>query len=341
MVGSREAAQFIHGPRCPLQAVVDLVEGVPVPIEVIYEPGPAIVIPPMGIGPTLRLGWQEPDTLLAEAEALAGRCDAAVVIVNQVASEGMDRDSLALPGDQDELVRRVAAANPHTIVVLNTPGAVLVPWLDDVAAVLAAWYPGERFGSALGRVLFGDVEPGGRLPLTFPHAREDLPGGDHGPEQAPTELYYDADGGIGYRAPGVRERGAVFAFGHGLGYADTVTDVTEAVVVDGCVRLGLAVTNTGVRDTVHVAQVYAEVAGAAPELVAVVRIPVAAGATASAQAVVGPAAFARWDARARGRVPVAGTHWLHVATASDQLGGEVSVLVRNGEVVEAASRELF
>jgi len=332
MVGSREAEQFIHGPHCPLQAVVDLVAGVPLTLEVSYEPGPAIVIPPMGVSPTLRLGWQEPDRLIAEAEQVAARCDAAVVIVNQVASEGMDRDGLALPGDQDELVRRVAAANPRTIVVLNTPGAVLLPWLDEVAAVLQVWYPGERFGSALGRVLFGEAEPGGRLPLTFPHEREDLPGGDHGPETVPTELDYDADGGIGYRAPGVRERGAVFAFGHGLGYARTTAEGTGAEVVGGRVRLQLRVANHSDRDSVHVAQAYAEVGGSAPELVAVVRVPVRAGGSATAEVVVGPDAFARWDAGVRRRVPVTGTHRLHVGTASDALGAEVTVTVAKGQL---------
>ena len=97
----------------------------------------------------------------------------------------MDRDGLELPGDQDELVARVAAVNPRTVVVLNTPGPVLMPWLDDVAAVLQVWYPGEQFGAALAAVLFGDEEPGGRLPLTFPRDRAHLPGGDVGPGDAP------------------------------------------------------------------------------------------------------------------------------------------------------------
>jgi beta-glucosidase len=336
MVGSREAEHFIHGPHCPLQAVVDLVAGVPVPIEVTYEPGPAIVIPPMGIGPTLRLGWQEPDGLLAEAEALAARCDAAVVIVNQVASEGMDRDGLALPGDQDGLVRRIAAANPRTIVVLNTPGAVLLPWLDDVASVLQVWYPGECFGSALGRILFGEAEPGGRLPVTFPHAREDLPGGDHGPDTVPTELDYEADGGVGYRAPGVRERGAVFAFGHGLGYSRTTGAVTAAAATSGTAEIALEVRNLGDRDTVHVAQVYAEVAGAVGELVAVVRVPVGAGGTATQSFVLGAEAFARWDARERRRVPVAGSHLLRVARSSADVGDPITISVADEGIVAAS-----
>jgi beta-glucosidase len=336
MVGSRESEQFIHGPHSPLQAVVDLVAGTPVALEIEWELGPALVIPPMGIGPTLRLGWQEPDGLIAEAEALAARCDAAVVIVNQVASEGMDRDGLALPGDQDELVQQVAAANPRTVVVLNTPGAVELPWLAEAAAVLQVWYPGERFGSALGRILFGDAEPGGRLPLTFPHAREHLPGGDHGPETVPTELDYDADGGIGYRAPGVREHGSVFAFGHGLGYADTTCRVSDAVAAGGAATFGLRVTNHGGRDTVHVAQLYAQVADEAPELVGIVRVPVAAGAVATARAEITADAFACWDGAARRRVPVAGVHRVFVGTASDAVGSAISVTVETEKIVAVA-----
>jgi beta-glucosidase len=88
----------------------------------------------------------------------------------------MDRDSLALPGDQDALVSAVAAANPRTVVVLNTPGPVLMPWLDEVAAVLQVWYPGEQFGTALAAVLFGDDDPAGRLPVTFPASPDQGPG---------------------------------------------------------------------------------------------------------------------------------------------------------------------
>lgn len=333
MVGFREAAQFMHGPPCPLQASLDLVAGTPVDLDLTWEPGPALVVPPLGLGPVLRLGWQEPDGLWEEAVALAGRSDAAVVLVNQASSEGMDRDSLDLPGDQDELVRRVAAANPRTVVVLNTPGAVGMPWLDEVAAVLQVWYPGERFGAALGAIVFGRAEPGGRLPLTFPRDRAHLPGGDHGPGTVAEALDYDRDGGIGYRAPGVREHGALFGFGHGLGYATTGCRVTAARVAGGAVELDLEVANAGDRDSVHVAQAFATTSGEAPELVAVRRIGVPAGATVGATLVVAASAFSRWDGAARRRLPVAGTHRLVVGTAADAPGEGVAVTIADGRVV--------
>lgn len=330
MVGSREAELFLDGPRYPLQARVDLTAGVPVELEIDYRPGPAIVIPPMGLGPTLRLGWQPPDQLIDEAVAVAAVADAAVVLVNQASGEGMDRDSLALPGDQDELVRRVAAANPRTIVVLNTPGAVLLPWLEDVAAVLQVWYPGERFGTALAAVLFGDAEPGGRLPLTFPHAREHLPGGDHGPETVPTELDYDADGGIGYRAPGVRGHGAAFWFGHGLGYARTTGRLVAATIEEGAVRLRVAVTNHGDRDTVGVVQVYAEVAGEAAELTAIARRPVPAQQTAEAEILVTADSFARWQQEQGRREPRDGRHRLRVSAHAGDPGEAVDIICEAG-----------
>jgi beta-glucosidase len=330
MVGARELEQFMHGPHYPMQVVVDLEAYVPALLQIDLDPGPAIVIPPMGLGPTIRLGWQPPDDLIQRAVEAAAGCDAAVVLVNAACGEGMDRDSLSLPGDQDKLVRLVAAANPRTVVVLNTPGAVLMPWLDDVAAVVQAWYPGERFGAALAAVLFGDAEPGGRLPLTFPRSRRHLPGGDHGPEAAPTELDYDADGGIGYRAPGVREHGALFAFGHGLGYAPTTCDVPAVSVVGAAIRVGLSIANHGGRDTIHVVQCYAEVAGEAAELVHVQRVPVAAGQVVETSATIGATAFARWDGQSPSRAAVEGRHILRVATSSTDPGTSIEVTIVDG-----------
>jgi beta-glucosidase len=106
--------------------------------------------------------------LIARAVAAARRARVAVVFANDVSSDGMDRPSLNLPGDQDRLIEAVAAANPRTIVVLHTGGPVLMPWRLKVAAILEAWYPGQQSGRAIAETLFGDVDPAGRLPVTFP-----------------------------------------------------------------------------------------------------------------------------------------------------------------------------
>ena len=332
MVGSREAEQFIHGPHYPLQAVVELRAGEPVDLDIDYQPGPAITIPPMALGPTLRLGWQPPYDLIDEAVAAAAHADAAVVLVTMASGEGMDRDSLALPGDQDELVRRVASVNPRTVVVLNTPGAVLMPWLDQVAAALQVWYPGERYGAALAAMLFGDAEPGGRLPLTFPRSREQLPGGDHGPATVPEQLDYDADGGIGYRSPGLLADGCAFPFGHGFGYAPTSHHLVGVDATDGRLLVRLTVSNEGDRDSTHVTQAYVTVGEDARELAAVLRTPVPAGARVSAVLELSAVAWARWSAEAGARRPVDGEHRLWLGTSSGALGECIVVRVEKGSI---------
>ena len=131
--------------------------------------------PMAGFGTFFQLVLEPPhgtdDEEMDAAVALAAGSDVAVVVVGttaEVESEGFDRSSLALPGRQDELVRKVAAANPRTVVVVNSGAPVLLPWADDVGAVLLTWFGGQEFGNALADVLLGEAEPGGRLPTTWP-----------------------------------------------------------------------------------------------------------------------------------------------------------------------------
>src|SRR5207302_5881665 len=112
-------------------------------------------------------------------------------------SEGYDRDTMVLPGRQDELVSRVAAANPNTVVVVNSGMPVLMPWADEVAAVIQSWFPGQAFGEALADVLSGAAEPGGRLPLSFPRVEADSPVLDATPQAG--VLAYDEGLLVGYR----------------------------------------------------------------------------------------------------------------------------------------------
>jgi len=256
--GAREAIRFIDGPSYALQTVIPLVAGRPVSILVEYETGPALAVEEFGLRPTVRLGWQPPDSLIDDAAALAARCDAAVVIVNQASGEGMDRQSLALPGDQDRLITAVAHNNPRTVIVLNTPGPTLMPWLDEVAAVLQVWYPGEQFGTALARVLFGDEDPGGRLPVTFPaHAGQ-------GPVQA-VEQYPGIDGVatytedilVGYRFFAANNQQPSFPFGHGLSFARFgYEDLTIRRPRPGEIHVSFGIVNTAPRPGHEVAQLY-------------------------------------------------------------------------------------
>ena len=122
--------------------------------------------------------FDDDDAELERAVELAREADVAIVVVGttaEVESEGFDRTTLALPGRQDELVRRVNEAQPRTIVVVNSGAPVLLPWLDEVPAVLLCWFPGQEAGNALADVLLGAAEPGGRLPMTWPASEDGLP----------------------------------------------------------------------------------------------------------------------------------------------------------------------
>jgi beta-glucosidase len=197
---------------------------------------------------------------LEQAVALAADADVAVVVVGtteEVESEGFDRDTLALPGRQDELVRRVAAVNPRTIVVVNSGAPVLLPWAHQVAAVLVAWFPGQEFGNALADVLLGDREPGGRLPTVWPAAEH-----EHLPSTRPVDgrLVYDESihvGSSGYDRAGIQP---AFYLGHGLGYTTwEYLDVTAPSHLDpdGEATVHVRVRNTGTRPGREVVQVYA------------------------------------------------------------------------------------
>lgn len=205
----------------------------------------------------MTLGYGAPlaadDDLLAEAEQVAAASDVAIVVVGtteEVESEGFDRADLVLPGRQDELVRRIAAVNPRTIVVVNAGSPVELPWAEDVAAVLLTWFPGQEAGHALADVLLGTAEPGGRLPTTWPALASDCPVLSTRPVDG--MVRYDEGVFIGYRA---WERSAIaprYPFGHGNGY--TTWDY-ERITVDGD-QVSVTVRNSGARPGREVVQVY-------------------------------------------------------------------------------------
>jgi len=151
--------------------------------------------------------------------SLAASADVAVVCVGLTSSEGGDRPSLALPLEQDALVRAAYAVNPHTIVVAHVPGTVLMPWADDVPAIVVAWLPGEESGHALAAVLFGDVSPSGKLPVTFARRASDFAA--RTPQQYPgVDLvqHYSEGLRVGYRSFDSEDLTPLFPFGHGLSY---------------------------------------------------------------------------------------------------------------------------
>ena len=244
-------------------APVDLAAGQVVTVRLEHDVHSS---PMAAFGTFLELDLEVPhgtddEEIAAAVEAAAGS-EVAVVVVGttaQVESEGFDRTSLALPGRQDELVRRVAAANPRTVVVVNSGAPVLLPWADDVAAVLLTWFGGQEFGHALADVLLGDAEPGGRLPTTWPVSQEGLP------STRPTDgvLSYTEGLFIGYRGYDRDGREPLFPFGHGHGYTawsyESITVDCEEPKPPGVpgVAVCVEVRNTGSRSGREVVQIYA------------------------------------------------------------------------------------
>jgi beta-glucosidase len=250
----REGVQFIAGPRYPMQAAVRLTAGKPVSIRVDYSSKAQL------FGAQVHLAWQPPSASGIPAAVEAARhADAAIVLADNGQGEGMDRTTLALPGDQDELIDAVAAVNPRTVVVLDTGGPVLMPWLHDVDAVLQAWYPGQQFGAALASVLFGDSDPGGRLPVTFPASDAQGPAPTTRPERYPGvdgEQRYDEGIFVGYRWYDRFGQRPLFPFGYGLSYAQfRFGDLRLRIDGDGVVA-SARVTNTSRRAGSTVAQAY-------------------------------------------------------------------------------------
>lgn len=191
------------------------------------------------------------------AAALAARSDVAVVFVTQWATESVD-GSLTLTDDQDELVAAVAAANPRTVVVLETGGPVLMPWIDKAPAVLEAWYPGIRGGEAIAALLFGDANPSGRLPVTFPShltqlSRQDLiETGEGGQPQ----VRYAEGAAVGYKWYDARKLAPLFPFGHGLSYTRFAYEGLAAKVDGQDLVVSFRVRNTGQRAGVDTPQIY-------------------------------------------------------------------------------------
>ncbi len=232
---------------------VELVAGEPRALEVEFVPG----APSLG---GLSIGCLPPSApdLMDRAVALAARADAVVVVVGTDGdweTEGNDRESMALPPPQDDLVRAVAAANPRTVVVVNAASPVEMPWAEDVDAIMQCWFAGEEWGNALADVLAGDVSPSGKLPTTIPHQVQDAPAFKSYPG-ADGRVVYDEGVLVGYRwydARGIEPR---FCFGHGLSY--TSFDL-GAPVVDGSgpdLQLRVPVTNTGPVRGAEVVQCY-------------------------------------------------------------------------------------
>lgn len=245
------------------------------------------------------------DPLGAAVEA-ARQADVAIVVVggdSRTETEGADRTGLALPAEQDELVSRVAAANPRTVVVVNAGAPVLMPWAAEVAAVVVAWFPGEEGAPALADVVTGRGEPGGRLPVTFPRRIEDTPAHGDGYPGSDGRVPYVEGTLVGHRHVDANGIEPAFCFGHGLGYT-TFAYGTEAAAVDGAdVIVTVAVSNTGDRRGSEVVQLYArplDPSGprSGSQLAATTKVALDPGQSTSVRLVLDRRAFSWWDVEA-------------------------------------------
>ena len=285
---------------------IELTAGQPAQVRLDFLPS-ALAEGPLAV----RLGIvaaPDEEAALDQAVQAAAVAAAAVVVVGSAEtteSEGFDRDTLRLPGRQDELIERVSAVNPRTVVVVNAGMPVLMPWASQVAAVLYAWLPGQAMGDALADVLLGRAEPGGRLPVSMPAGESDAPVLHATPEDG--RLSYDEGLLIGYRGYDAAGTSPLFAFGHGLGYTSWAYESLTADQVG--LRAGtdltveVTVRNTGPREGREVVQAYVAGPGLGPGrpvrvLGAFGTVTAAPGAVATVTLTLPARVFARYDEHA-------------------------------------------
>lgn len=319
-----------------LYANVDLDAGKPVEVRVEWTPRSVLsdtTTEAMGtmLGPVIHLGWSGPDDLMANAVAAARQAKVAVVFVGQKVGEGADRASLALPDDQDALIDAVASANPNTVVVLQTGGAVTMPWLHKVAAVMEMWLPGDAFGPAAAKLLFGDADPGGRLPMTFPKNESQGPGQQAGEYPGTTDaagalqdVHQDEGVLVGYRYWDAHDQQPLFPFGYGLSYTHfAVAGRDVHVAADGSVDADVSVRNVGRRTGSEVVQAYVGFPGSAQEpprqLKAFQKVLLKPGESRILTLRLPARSFAHWDTDRQEWVTDAGTYRIMVGRSSRDL----------------------
>ncbi|MGH9171999.1 MAG: glycoside hydrolase family 3 protein [Acidimicrobiales bacterium] len=303
-----------------------------------YEPTAGLPLAGLMIGALPPVGSDE--DLLGRAEKLAASADAVVCVVGTTAeweTEGHDRQTMSLPGLQDDLVRRVAAANPKTCVLVNSGAPVSMDWTSSVPVIAQIWFPGEQGGEGVTDVLLGDTDPGGRLPTTFPRRLEDTPA---------FACYPGSDGHVqyeerfltGYRHYDANAVDPLFAFGHGLSYSTFRLSDLEVGTVgrlrrttlgagfagDPIVEVTVTVTNTGTRLGTEVVQCYvAKVVRQQGEpeqqLRGVAKVHLAPGESAHLTILLNERSFASWDMGRHGFVALPGVYEVRVGRSSRDL----------------------
>ena len=325
------ASDEIRG-RLRLEAggVYDILAEYASPPEV---PGLGVTVLRLGMSPVLG------DAAIERAVALAASADKALLFVGlngEWDGEGMDRPGIDLPGRQDELVARVAAVNPNTIVVLQSGSPVAMPWLDRVAAVLQAWYPGQEAGHCIADVLLGKAEPGGRLPQTYPRRLEDDPAYINYPGER-GHVRYGEGVFIGYRYYEKKRIETLFPFGFGLSYTrfrlGSLELSADALDPGGAIDASIEVTNVGAREGSTVVQFYvadeaASVARPVKELAGFVKVRLRPGETRSLSIRLDMRSLAFFDVAARGWLAEAGVFNVLAGFSSADIHGRAAFTLR-------------
>ena len=283
----------------------------------------------------------DPGTDPAAAAAAAKGADVAIVFAYMWASEGMDLKSLTLPHNQDAIISAVAEANPHTIVVLETGNPITMPWVDKPAAILEAWFAGSDGANAVGNILFGTVNPSGKLPNSFPKSEADLPhttitmpppesshfSGPASPEQwamglPPFQVAYDEGVKVGYKWYDAENKKPLFPFGYGLSY--TTYRYSGLQVTPGeKVKVTFTVANTGAREGSEIAEVYAGLPAAAQEppkrLVGFTKVKLNPGEKRNVTVEIDPKYLSIFDEQKDGWSLLPGDYAISVGGSSDNL----------------------
>jgi beta-glucosidase len=278
----------------------------------------------------------EPGGDITSAALKAKMSDVAIVFVSQHAHEGNDLNSLELSGNQNALVEAVAAANPHTVVVVESGGAVAMPWAGKVSAILEAWYPGIRGAEAIASLLFGKANPSGRLAVTFPVSDADLPRpqlpapsfGIPGPldgimnKREPFDIRYDEGLKVGYKWYQAEGKKPLYAFGHGLSYTSFEFSGMQAQGGTG-LSLSFTVQNTGHRNGMETAQIYVKFPDTAGEpgvrLVGWEKVELAAGETRTVSFKIDPLYLSVFNVKADRWEILPGDYEVLAGSASDAL----------------------
>jgi beta-glucosidase len=257
------------------------------------------------------------------AVRLARNSDVVIIFATQWAGEAFDV-AMHLDGQQEQLIAAVASANPKTVVVLETGGPVLMPWSNQVAGILEAWYPGTAGGTAIANLLFGKANPSGHLPVTFPQSLEQLP---HPSAPASGDVRYTEGAAVGYKWFDAKGYEPLFAFGHGLSYTTFAFSKLAATASAGSIAVNFLVRNTGTRMGMGVPQVYVGGDGweASQRLAGWQKVALAPGATTTLTLTVDPRVIAMFDVTTNTWKISAGTYRVMLGSSARQIDETVTV----------------